>query len=197
MWYRAELVALAHVSNQANFTVTCTVFFTTNHCYVNDTPRSRLHSGMMSLNPAYKKKNLSPSHTLFKRPIVIQLVQVQLRAFQLQIRGELRIRIDNQARSLPKNTSLALSQLQPIREGTYVAKLHRAPRGYANVQDLPHDLPSGFFIFFYHANHVGVISLVWKSTGILARCVQVNVPLLWERLSNASPNNQHSNFVED
>lgn len=46
-----------------------------------------------------------------------------------------------------KNTSLALSQLQPIREGTYVAKLHRAPRGYANVKDLPHDLPS-FFSFF-------------------------------------------------
>lgn len=40
------------------------------------------------------------------------------------------------------NTSLTLSQLLPIREGTYVAKLQRAPRGYANVKDLPHDLPS-------------------------------------------------------
>lgn len=50
---------------------------------------------MKSFNPAYKK-HLSPSRTLFKKPIVIQLVQVQLRAFQLQIRAELRIRIDNQ-----------------------------------------------------------------------------------------------------
>lgn len=78
----------------------------------------------------------------FLPPAVILLVQVQLHAFQLQIRAELGIRIDNQARSLPKNTSLTLSQLQPIREGTYVAKLQRAPGGYANVQDLPHDLPS-------------------------------------------------------
>lgn len=52
----------------------------------------------------WKKPHLSPSRTLFlkKKPIVIQLVEVQLRAFQLQIRAELRIRIDNQGRSLPK-----------------------------------------------------------------------------------------------
>ena len=58
-----------------------------------------------------KKKHLSPSRTRFwkkrkKNPVVIQLVQVQLRAFQLQIRAELRIRIDNQARSLPKTRAL-------------------------------------------------------------------------------------------
>lgn len=75
-----------------------------------------------------------------------------------------------------KNTGLTLSQLQPIREGTYVAKLQRAPRGYANLQDLPHDLPS--FFFFYHASHVGVISLVRESTGILAHGGPVNASLL-------------------
>lgn len=37
-----------------------------------------------------------------QHPIVIQLVQVQLHAFQLQIRAELWIQIDNQVRSLPK-----------------------------------------------------------------------------------------------
>lgn len=43
-----------------------------------------------------------------------------------------------------------------------------------------------FFLFFYHANHVGaMISPVWKSTGILAHRAQVNASLLLEGLSNA------------
>lgn len=53
-----------------------------------------------------KKEHLSLLHILLKKPIVIQLVQVQLRAFQLQIRAELQVRIDNQARSHPKTQAL-------------------------------------------------------------------------------------------
>lgn len=70
------------------------------------------------------------------------------------------------------NTSLTLSQLQPIREGTYVAKLQPAPRGYANVEDLPHDLPS-FFIM----RTVAVMRLVRRRS--VTQCVG---------LSNASAN---------
>lgn len=108
----AELVGLAHVSNQGDFTVTSTVFFTifnNHHCIQGEVQQSeRYPKDKMALrddkleSSKQKQKHFSPSRTLFKKPIVIQLVQVQLRAFQLQIRAELRIRIDNQARSLPK-----------------------------------------------------------------------------------------------
>lgn len=113
----AEL-ELARVSNQANFTRT--VSLTT---FNKPPPRTRrgaattIHQqygedcawgSVAWIQHAKKKKNNPPKNTFLphvpslKKPIVIQLVQVQLRAFQLQIRGELRIRIDNQARSLPK-----------------------------------------------------------------------------------------------
>lgn len=80
-----------------------------------------------------------------------------------------------------KNTNLALSQLQPIREGTYVAKLHQAPWGYANAQTsrMTH-LP--FFIMqtmsVPRAHYV-------KGTGKLPCCVPVNASFFGRRWPNA------------
>lgn len=118
-------------------------------CYVNGIPRRRLHSGMTSLNPAYKKKTNKKNTFLPHVPSLKKTYSYSVSSSTitcLSIANQSRAANPNRQSSkvASKNTSLALSQLQPIREGTYVAKLHRAPRGYGNEQDLPHDLPSFF-----------------------------------------------------
>lgn len=90
-------------------------------------------SPSLSLTPSFKKKTTTYSYSVTSSTIT-----------GLSIANHNRAANPNRQSSkvASKNTSLALSQLQPIREGTHVAKLHCAPRGYANLQDLPHDLPS-------------------------------------------------------
>ncbi len=85
---------MEHVSNPANITATFTFSLTTftHRCTQAEVrlyewyPMEKIALRDDSFNAAHKK-HLSPSRTLFKKPIVIQLVQVQLRAFQLQIRA--------------------------------------------------------------------------------------------------------------
>ncbi len=188
---QAELVEFVHASSWANFAVTCAIF----HHIQKPLRYTRRGTAMWTISHGENctlgweawiqhAKNTfnSPSRTLFKKTYSYSVSSSTITC--LSIANQSRAANPNRQSSkvASKNTSLALSQLQPIREGTYVAKLHRAPRGYANVQDLPHDLPS---FFFYHANHVGVISRVWKGTGILAHCVRVNASLLLDGLSNA------------
>lgn len=120
------------------------------------------------------KKHLSPSHTLFKKKNYSYSVSSST-ITGLSIANHNRAANPNRQSSkvASKNTSLALSQLQPIREGAHVAKLHCAPRGYANVQDLPHDLPS-----FLSCKPCWCDKPPMKSKGILALCVQLNASLL-------------------
>lgn len=67
--------------------------------------KEKMSLGGDKLQPSMQGEKIlfSLMHPIKKQhPIVIQLVQVQLHAFQLQIRAELWIQIDNQVRSLPK-----------------------------------------------------------------------------------------------
>ena len=111
-----------------------------------DIPQRGWHSELQS-SIEQKKKNLSPSRSRKKTySYSVSSSTITCLSIANQSRPVNPNRQSSEVAS--KNTNLALSQLQPIREGTYVAELHRAPRGYANVQDLPHDLPSFSFPFF-------------------------------------------------
>ena len=155
MWYTCRQTELTSPSRSLYFLRPHSAVARLKRCCVNDIPRRGLHSGMTILNPAYKKKqkeNSFPSHVPAfkkkkkkKKPCSYSVSSSTITC--LSIANQSRAANPNRQSSkvASKNTSLALSQLQPIREGTYVAKLHCAPRGYANVKDLPHDLPSSFF----------------------------------------------------
>lgn len=133
-------------------------------------PTEKMALGDDELKPSMQK---TTSHPLLKKTYSYSVSSSTITCLSIanQSRAANPNRQSSKVASI--NTSRMLSQLQPIRRGTYVAKLQHAPRGYANVEDLPRDLPS-----FYHANHVGVISCVRKSRGILAQCVHVNASLL-------------------
>lgn len=103
-------------------------------------------SGMTGLS----ENHCSPSHTFSgkkKKTYSYSLSSSTITCFSIanQSRATNPNRQSSEVVSI--NRSSTLSQLQPIRERTYVTKLQWAPRGHANVMDLPHDLPL-FFCFF-------------------------------------------------
>lgn len=196
---RAELLELAHVSNWANFTVTCAIFH-----HIQQPPQcTRRGTAMWMISHGEdctrgweawirhtKNTFNSPSRTLFKKKTYSYSVSSSTITC-LSIANQSRAANPNRQSSkvASKNTSLALSQLQPIREGTYVAKLHRAPRGYANVQDLPHDLPS--FLSCKPCWCDKPCMEKHRDTG--SQCASECSSFV-RRVIKCSPNNQHSNF---
>lgn len=81
---------LLKLSNQASSTPTRCIFHGTRGKKLNYEVEDVTQKGQASTKHARKKILFSLMHPIKKQhPIVIQLVQVQLHAFQLQIRAEL------------------------------------------------------------------------------------------------------------
>lgn len=104
-----------------------------------DIPGRRWPSGMTSLNPACRKPPFTLLHPLWK-PYGYSVSSSTITCLSIANRSRAANPNRQSSKSASINTSLLLSQLQAISKGTYVATLQHAPRGYANDQDLLHDL---------------------------------------------------------